>query len=108
MDAISYEDFKKLHMCIVQPIKVEPIPGKSKILRLTVDIGFGEIRTMIAGGADMYKPEIFLERKFVALINLTPRIIAGIESQGMLLAVDVDGKPIWLEAEDAPIGSRIT
>ena len=108
MEVISSEEFKKLDIRVVQPMKAETIPGRRRILKLTVDIGSGEMRTMIAGGAEYYKPESFLEKRFVALINLAPRTIAGVTSQGMLLAADVGGKPIWLTVEDAPMGSRIT
>jgi len=108
MDVISYEDFKKLDLRVVKPVKAEAIPGKGRILKLTVDIGAGETRTMIAGGAEFYKPESFLEKKFVALVNLVPKTIAGVASQGMLLAADVGGKPVWLTIEYAPVGAKIT
>ncbi len=109
MAVVSYEDFKKLDLRVVKPVKAEAIPGRGKILKLTVDVGSGETRTMIAGGAEYYKPESFLEKKFIALINLAPKTIAGVASQGMLLAADVNGKPVWLMVEeDAPAGSQIT
>lgn len=108
MDVVSYEDFKKLDIRVVRPVKAEPIIGKTRILKLTVDIGSGETRVMIAGGAEFYKPEDFVGKKFVALVNLTPKRISRVDSQGMLLAADVQGKPIWLTIEgDAPIGVGI-
>jgi len=108
MEVISYEDFKKLDIRVVKVMKAEPIQGKTKILKLTVDIGSGETRTMIAGGAEFYKPESFIGKKFVALTNLAPKRIAGVDSQGMLLAAEAGDKPLWLVAEeDAPIGARV-
>jgi len=109
MNNITYEDFKKMDIRVAKVIKAEHIPGKTKILKLTVDIGLKDPRIIIAGGADFCKPEYFAEKKFIALTNLTPRKIAGIESQGMLLAADAEGgKPIWLVADgDAPVGAKI-
>jgi len=109
MEVIPYEYFKKLDIRVVKVIKAESIPGKTKILKLTVDIGLSEIRTMIAGGAEYYKPESFVGKKMVALINLAPKRISGVDSQGMLLAADTGDKPLWLVVEgDAPVGARIT
>lgn len=108
MDVVSYEDFKRLDIRVVRPVRAEPITGKTKILKLTVDIGSGETRVMIAGGAEFYKPEDFVGKEFVALVNLAPKRISGVDSQGMLLAADMQGKPIWLTLEgDAPTGVRI-
>ena len=108
MPDISYDDFKKVDIRIVKVIKAEQIPGKTKILKLLIDIGSGETRTIIAGGAEYYPREYFEEKKFAALINLSPRKIAGIDSQGMLLAAEEGAKPIWLVTDgDAPIGARV-
>lgn len=109
MSNITYEDFKKMDIRVAKVIKAEQILGKTKILKLTVDIGLKDPRSIIAGGADFCKPEYFAGKKFIVLTNLAPRKIAGIESQGMLLAADTEGgKPIWLITDgDAPIGARI-
>ena len=108
MAAISHDDFKKVDIRIVKVIEAEKVLGKTKILKLIIDIGSGETRTIIAGGAEYYTPEYFSGKKFVALINLPSRKIAGIDSQGMLLAADTGPKPIWLIADgDAPIGARV-
>ena len=48
-----------------------------------------------------------MDKKFVAIINLAPKLIAGVMSQGMLLATNVKGKPLWLTITDAPIGTKI-
>jgi tRNA-binding protein len=105
---VTYEDFKKLDIRVVRPIKAETIPGKTRILKLVVDLGSGESRTMIAGGAEFYKPENFLNRKFVAIVNLAPKRIAGVTSRGMLLAAVVGDRPLWLTIDDeAPVGSKV-
>ena len=107
MKTVSYEDFEKLEIRIVKILKSEAILGKTEILKLIVDIGSGESKTIVAGGGEFYAPESFLNKKFVAIVNLAPKIIAGVTSQGMLLAADVNGKPSWLIVKDAPVGAKI-
>jgi len=108
MDNITYEDFRKLDIRVVRVLDAENIPGKDYILKLTIETSPRETRTVIAGGAEYYKPDHYIGRKLVALVNLKPRKIAGIKSQGMLLAAEVEGKPIWLMPEaDVPVGSKI-
>ena len=108
MSAISIDEFMRLDIRVVRVLNAEPVPGRTRILMLTVDIGFGEARTMIVGGAESHSPEHFVGRKFVALVNLTSKKFAGVESQGMLLAADVGGKPVWLTVEeDVPTGTRV-
>ena len=107
MKIVSYDDFKKLEIRVVKILKSEAIPGKTKIIKLVVDIGSGELKTMIAGGGEFYTPETFLDKKFVAVVNLAPKKIAGVLSQGMLLAADVNGKPSWITITNVPVGSKI-
>jgi tRNA-binding protein len=107
MVIVSYEEFKQLDIRVVKVLKAETLPNRTKIMKLDVDIGSGESRTMIAGGAEFYKPENFLNKKYIALVNLAPRKIAGVTSQGMLLAANAGGKPIWLTAGGAPVGSNV-
>jgi methionine--tRNA ligase beta chain len=107
MKIVSYEDFKKLEIRVVKIIKAVAIPGKTKIIKLVVDIGLGELKTMVAGGGEFYTPETFLNKQFVAVVNLAPKKIAGVMSQGMLLAADVKGKPLWVTITNAPVGAKI-
>jgi len=104
---VSYEEFKKLDMRVVKVTKAEPILGRTKILKLELDIGGGETRTFIAGGAQFYKPQDFVGKKFIGLVNLAPKTVAGVRSEGMILATDTE-KPLWLLVDqEAPVGSRI-
>lgn len=104
---IPIEDFAKLDLRVVKVIEAERIPGLSKVLRLKVDIG-GEVRDVVAGGAEFYDPEYFKEKLFIALINLRPKKIGGVVSRGMLLAADFKGKPVWLTVMgDVPPGTKI-
>jgi tRNA-binding protein len=104
---ISYEDFAKLDLRVAKIESVEVIPGKSRIVKGIVDLG-SEKRNVIIGGAEFYKPEDLIGKIVIAVTNLEPKKLAGIESNAMLLAADVNDKPYWLTVnEDVPTGTKI-
>ncbi len=104
---ITYDDFKKLDIRIGTVISAERIQGTDKLLILDIDFGT-EKRHIVAGIAEMYQPDQLIGKGIPTLLNLEPRRIRGVESHGMILAVDVDGKPILLLPErDAPPGSIV-
>ena len=107
MDFITYDDFAKLEIRVAKIVGVERIPGKTKIVKGLIDLG-EEKRQVIIGGAEYYQPEELVDKKVIVLTNLEPRKIGGIESNGMLLAADLNEKPFWLTVnEDVPLGTRI-
>jgi len=90
-DIITYDDFAKLDMRVVKVITAEPMPKSKKLLKLTVDTGLGQ-RTVLSGVAEHFKPEDLIGKQVVMLINLAPRKMMGIDSEGMILmAEDRDG-----------------
>jgi len=104
---VSYEDFTKLDLRIGKIDSVEPIPGKSKIVKGVIELG-SEKRVVIIGGAEFYQPKDLIGKTVVVVANLEPKKLAGIESDAMLLAADVDDKPYWLTVdEDVPPGTKI-
>lgn len=104
---IAYDDFAKIDIRVGQVIHAEPVPKSSKLLKLQIDFGF-EKRTIVSGIAKHYTPEMLLNKKIMALINLKPVKLMGIESQGMVLAAG-DGTLLELPAlVDAPLGSSIS
>ena len=104
---ISYEDFKKLDIRIGVVEKVEKVEKADKLYKLTVDIG-SEKRTLVAGLAEFYKPEQLQGKKIVLLVNLEPRKLRGITSEGMLLAaVEGDKVSILTPDKDIPLGAKI-
>ena len=104
---ISYNDFCNLDLRVAKIISVEPIPGKSKIVKGIVELG-SEQRIVIIGGAEFYKPEDLLGKVVIVVANLEPKKLAGIESNAMLLAADVNDKPYWLTVfGDVPTGTKI-
>ena len=105
--SITYDDFAKLDIRIAKIISVEKIPGKTKIVKGTIDLG-SEKRDLIIGGAEFYQPEDLIGKTVVAIVNLEAKKIAGIESNAMLLAADLNDKPFWLTiTDDVPLGTKI-
>jgi methionyl-tRNA synthetase len=98
---VSFEDFQKLDLRVGCIVAAEAIPKANKLLKLTVDIG-QERRTVVAGIASSYNPEALLGKSIILVTNLAPRTLRGVESQGMVLAAEADGR-IVLASFDAPI-----
>ena len=107
MSNITYEDFTKMDLRVAKIIETEPIPGKSRIIKGTIDLG-DDKRDVIIGGAQYYQPEDLIGKIVIVVANLEPKKMAGVESNAMLLAADVDDKPFWLTVSDeVPLGSPI-
>ncbi len=107
MPHVSYDDFAKLDIRVAKIISTEPIQGKTKIIKGIIDLG-NEKRNVIIGGAQYYKSEDIIGKTVIVITNLEPKTMAGIESNAMLLAADVDDRPFWLTVnEDVPLGSPI-
>ena len=84
---ISYDDFAKVDLRVGKIIKVEEIEGADKLYKLTVDLGkeLGK-RTVCAGIKKYYSKDELKNKKIIVVANLQPRMLRGIESQGMILA----------------------
>jgi len=105
---VSYDDFAKLDIRVAKIIKAEPIEGKSRIIKGRIDLGNNDQRDVIIGGAQYYQPEDIVGKTVIVIANLEPKKMAGVVSNAMLLAADVDDKPFWLTVnEDVPLGSSI-
>ncbi len=105
-EEISYEEFLRLDLRAAKILTATAVPKSKKLVRLEVD--FGEIRTIVAGiGAD-YSPQELVGKNIVLLANLKPVQLMGIESRGMLLAVEGEEKLSLLSFERPPkIGAKI-
>ncbi|MCE2614508.1 MAG: tRNA-binding protein [Nitrosopumilus sp. (ex Thoosa mismalolli)] len=108
MTTVSYDDFVKLDLRVAKIVATEPIEGKSRIIKGRIDLGGDDQRDVIIGGAQYYQPEDIVGKTVIVIANLEPKKMAGVESNAMLLAADVDDKPFWLTVtEDLPLGSPI-
>jgi len=109
-EKIGIEDFAKVEMRVGQIKTAERIVGADKLLKLTVDIGT-EIRQICAGIAQYYEPEKLIGRKVAVVVNLAPRKLRGVESNGMIVAATVgpEGRPVLagFPDEDVEIGARL-
>jgi methionyl-tRNA synthetase len=108
-EKIGIEDFGKVEMRVGQVKTAERIVGADKLLKLTVDIGT-EIRQICAGIAQYYEPESLIGRKVVVVVNLAPRKLRGVESNGMIVAASVgpEGRPVLTGFhEDVEVGARL-
>jgi len=108
-DKIGIEDFTKVEMRVGQIKTAERIVGADKLLKLTVDIGT-EIRQICAGIAQYYEPESLIGRKVAVVVNLAPRKLRGVESNGMIVAASVgpEGRPVLTGFhEEVEVGARL-
>jgi methionyl-tRNA synthetase len=105
---ISIDDFAKVELRVGQVKVAERVKGADKLLRLEVDLG-SEVRQVVAGIAEAYAPELLVGRKVVIVVNLAPRKLRGLESNGMIVAASPEGgKPVLCGfLEDVPIGTRL-
>ena len=105
---ISIDDFSKVELRVGQVKVAERVKGADKLLRLEVDLGT-EVRQVVAGIAEAYAPETLVGRKVVIVVNLAPRKLRGLESNGMIVAASPEGgKPVLASfLEDVPVGTRL-
>ena len=104
---ITIEDFFQSQIRVATVTAAEPIPNSNKLLKLTVDLG-DESRVLVAGIARDYTPAELLGRQVVMVANLQPARLMGVESQGMVLAASVDGKPVLLQPDqEVPNGTSV-
>ena len=107
-DNISFEEFTKTDIRIGKVLEAELVPKTGKLMKLLIDTGIDK-RTVVSGIAEYYKPEEVVGRQVCILVNLEPRMLRGIESQGMILmAEDKDGKLVFIQPLDAvAFGSQV-
>lgn len=99
---ISLDEFKRVDLRIGQIVSAARIPGASNLLRVEVDLG-SERRTLVAGLARHYRPESLPGLAVVVVANVTPALIHGVESRGMLLGADCHGAAPALLTVNRPV-----
>jgi len=109
MSTVSYDDFARLDLRVAKIIAAEPIEGRSRIIKGRIDLGKDDQRDVIIGGAQYYQPKDIVGKTVIVIANLESKKMAGVESNAMLLAADVDNKPFWLTVseDDVPLGSYV-
>ena len=106
-ELISYEDFAKMDIRIGTILEAEKMPKADKLLILKVDTGIDQ-RTIVSGIAQSFDPKEIIGKKVTVLVNLAPRKLRGVESQGMILMVeDSQGKFVFLNPDNEGIANGI-
>jgi len=100
---VTYDDFSKLEIRVGTVVDVKDHSDADKLYVLKVDIG-SETRQIVAGMKKYYTPEEIKGKQIAVIVNLDPAVIRGVESQGMLLAVE-KGKKVVLLGVDKEIGN---
>ncbi|MGS2762722.1 methionine--tRNA ligase [Sinomicrobium sp. M5D2P9] len=99
-EIITYEDFAKLDMRVGTIIEAEKMKKADKLLILKVDTGL-DVRTIVSGIAGSFKPEDIIGKKVTVLVNLAPRKLRGVESQGMILMTqNSEDKLVFMNPDD--------
>ena len=107
-EEIVFDDFEKVEMRVAKVLASEKVKKSKKLLKFTLDDGFGE-RTILSGIAEYYEPDELVGKHIAFVANLAPRKMMGIESQGMILSAEYDGKlrVVTIDDEIKPGGSLV-
>lgn len=104
---IDIKEFMNVELRTARIVAAERVEGTDKLLKLRVSLG-DEERQLVAGIAEVYRPEELPGKKIVVVANLEPATIRGVRSEGMVLAADVDGKPVLVTFDRwVPAGVRV-
>lgn len=105
---INIEEFLKVELKVGTVISCEEVEGSEKLLKLQIDLGEETLRQVLSGVRKWYTPEDFIGKQVVVIANLEPRKMMGLESQGMILAVDGEDGPVFLApAKEVKSGSKV-
>ncbi|WP_298062638.1 methionine--tRNA ligase [uncultured Rikenella sp.] len=114
-EMVQFDDFAKMDIRVSKVIAAEPVPKTKKLLKLTVDTGL-DTRTIVSGIAECFSAEEMVGKRVLVLVNLAPRMLRGIESQGMILMAESPTGKLSVVApvaddesasETAPVGSTV-
>lgn len=104
-DLIAYEDFAKMDIRTGTIIEAEKMPKANKLLVLKVDTGI-DVRTIVSGIAESFTPEEVVGKRVTVLVNLAPRALRGVESQGMILMTqNAEGKLVFVNPDTDGVGN---
>jgi methionyl-tRNA synthetase len=98
-ESIQYDDFAKMDLRVGTIIVAEKMPKANKLLILKIDTGI-DVRTIVSGIAESFKPEEIIGKRVTVLVNLAPRNLRGVESQGMILmTTNAEGKLVFVNPD---------
>jgi len=107
-EIVEYENFASLDLRIGTVLEAEKITNSDKLLKLKVSLSEEDSRQVIAGIGKKYQPEDIVGKQVALVVNLKPRSIMGLESQGMIMAASGEDGPIIIKPENnVPDGTQI-
>lgn len=107
-DTIAFDDFTKLDMRVGTIVEAEKMAKTKKLLVLKVDTGL-DTRTIVSGIAESFTPEEVVGKKVTVLINLAPRALRGVDSEGMILMTEnTEGKLVFVNPDEDGVGNGLT
>lgn len=105
---VTYDEFAKLDIRIGTVIAAEAVPGTDKLIKCTIDFGELGQRTIVSGIAEWKQPAELVGGQFPYIVNLAPRVLRGVESQGMLVAAsDENGVALLRPERKLPPGTKL-
>jgi len=105
---INFEEFDKVDLRAGKVVEAERVEGSDKLLKLQIDLG-EEKRQILAGIGKAYTPEELINKTLIVIINLEPRMLMGLESQGMVLAVkDNNNLSVLVPEKEIVPGTKIS
>ncbi len=104
---IGIDDFAKVDLRVAKIVECEPVKKAKKLLKLTLDDGTGDPRTVASGIALYYKPEELIGKSIILVSNLKPAVLCGVESCGMILAADAGDDVKVIFVDGIPAGSKV-
>ncbi len=108
LPAIDYDTFTEMELVVGRIVEAEQIEDADRLLKVVVNIGFGELRQVVAGIAEHYSPEEIVDQQVVVVANMEPVTLFGVQSEGMILAAEDDeGMSLVTVDETMPPGSRV-
>ncbi|MFT4943301.1 MAG: methionyl-tRNA synthetase [Candidatus Paceibacteria bacterium] len=107
-DTSTFDDFTKLDLRVGTIVAAEKMPKTKKLLVLKVDTGL-DVRTIVSGIAESFTPEEIIGKQVTVLVNLAPRALRGVESEGMILMTEMpDGKLVFVNPDSADVSNGAT
>ncbi len=107
-ETIQYEDFAKMDIRVGTILEAEKMPKANKLLILKIDTGI-DVRTIVSGIAESFSPEEIIGKRVTVLVNLAPRNLRGVESQGMILMTNTpDGKLVFVNPDTEGVSNGET
>lgn len=107
-DTITFDDFTKLDIRVGTIVEAEKMPKTKKLMVLKVDTGL-DTRTIVSGIAESFSPEEIVGKKVTVLINLAPRALRGVDSEGMILMTEnEEGKLVFVNPDTDGVGNGVT